>query len=212
MQIKSSTQRDHPMKPFRYKPGPKAKPATKVLQCVVRHTLAVPGAIAICSILITGPDRIYDYLTDVNTAILYKSVEKAIDKFNAHDTSSNHIVISKKNTISVNQIHEINTVTFPVIFNQNDTSSFIDYEDDTSGKIVTTAAVAQHRLNEMIELSTNPAAAQFALNNLLVDFESYRADLKPLVLAVFIMLWVLLAGISFAIWFGINSRRERKTS
>jgi len=200
------------MKPFRYKPGPKAKPATEVLQCVVRHKLAVPDVIAICSILNTGPDRVYDYLTDVNTAILYESVEKPFDKFNTHDTSSNHFVISEPNTISVNQIHDIETVTFPVIFNQNDTSPFIDHDDDTSGKIVTTTAVAQHRHHEMIELSANPAAAQFFLNNFLVDFESCRADLKPLVLAVFIMLWILLAAISFANWFGINSRREHKTS
>lgn len=197
------------MKPFRYSFGKSATPALKALQNVIKHALAVPGAIAITSVLLAGPDRIYDYVTDIDTAILYESIEKSLIKPDVYDTSSNQKAIINIPAGDANQNRAYKTETFTAIAEPEDITKPVNFAD-LSDEIMTTAVVAQHRLNEAMVRSSNPQAAQNAIKSLLVNFESYRDELKPLATFAFILAWSLIACISLAVETALNSRRERR--
>ena len=75
----------------------------KSLRYAVKHGVIMSGAFAVTLALTEGPDGIYDYLKDLDTAILYESIEKSLRNTITHDTPSNQAVIKQKSVKDRNQ-------------------------------------------------------------------------------------------------------------
>ncbi|MCX8966590.1 hypothetical protein EHW66_16875 [Erwinia psidii] len=183
----------------------------KSLRYVVKHGVIMPGAFAVTLTLAVGPDRIYDYLTDLDTAILYESIEKSLRNAIAYDTPSNQATINLKSVKDRNQYLDKTPNSDNVIFGKDKDSEPVDFSPELHSQTLTTAANRQLRLNLLLNISSTPALPRNALNNVLVGFASHRNSLKPLVKDVVAVFWMLCVSCSVAIDTVFQNRREHKS-
>ncbi|HCM9477340.1 hypothetical protein C1N60_23260 (plasmid) [Pantoea sp. SGAir0184] len=183
----------------------------KSLCLAVKHGLVVPGAFAVTLTLAVGPDRIYDCLTDLDTAILYESIEKSLHKTNINDTSLNQEVINLNVGKVINQLPANISGSANVIIGKGEYSVPVDLSPELHNRTLTTAAVRQTRLNVLLDMSNDPALPRNALKSVLVGFASHRNSLKALVSDVLLLSWMLSATCSFAIDSVFQNRRENKS-
>ncbi len=153
----------------------------KSLRYAVKHGVVMPGAFAATLTIAVGPDRIYDYFTDLDTAILYESIEKSLRDTITHDTPSNQAVINLKSVKDRNQHPTNSTDSGNVIIGKDKDSEHVDFNPELHTKTLTTAADRQIRLSLLLNMSSASALPRNTLNNVLVGFASHRNSLKPLV-------------------------------
>jgi hypothetical protein len=183
----------------------------KSLRYAVKHGVVMPGAFAVTLTLAVGPDRIYDYLTDLDTAILYESIEKSLRETITHDTPSNQSAINLKAAKEKNQYLDKTPVTDNVIFGKDKDSESVDFSPELHRQTLTTAADRQIRLNLLLSMSSAPALSRNTLSNVLVGFAFHRNSLKPLVKEVVAVFWMLCFSCSVAIETVLQNRREHKS-
>ncbi|MGX9280568.1 hypothetical protein ACWXWE_21925 [Pantoea ananatis] len=183
----------------------------KSLRYAVKHGVIMPGAFAATLTLAVGPDRIYDYLTDLDTAILYESIEKSLRETIAHDTPSNQAAINLKSVKDRNQHLANSTDSGNVIIGKDNDSEAVDFNHELDSKPLTTAADRQIRLSLLLNMSRDPALPRNMLNNVLIGFAAHRNSLKPIVKDVIVVFWMLCVTCSVAIDTVFLNRRENKS-
>ncbi|MCX8959322.1 hypothetical protein EHW64_17970 [Erwinia psidii] len=183
----------------------------KSLRYVVKHGVIMPRAFAVTLTLAVGPDRIYDFLTYLDTAILYESIEKSLRNTITHDTPSNQDAINLKSVKDRNQYLDKTPDSHNVIFGKDKYSEPVDLSPELHSQTLTTAADLQNRLNLLLNTSSAPALPRNALNNVLVGFASHRNSLKTLVKDMVVVFWMLCVTCSVAIESVFQKRREHKS-
>lgn len=99
----------------------------KSLRYAFKHGVVMPGAFAAILTIAVGPDRIYDYFTDLDTAILYESIEKSLRDTITHDTPSNQEVIYLNSVKDRNQHPTNSTDSGNVIIGKDKDSEHVDF-------------------------------------------------------------------------------------
>jgi len=171
----------------------------KFLRFAAKHGVVMPGAFAETLTIAVGPDRIYDYFTDLDTAILYESIEKSLRDTITHDTPSNQTVIKQKSVKDRNQHPANSTDSGNVIIGKDKDSEPVDFNPELHSKTLTTAADRQIRLSLLLNMSSDPALPRNTLNNVITGFAAHHNSLKPIVKDLIVVFWMLCVTCSVAI-------------
>lgn len=183
----------------------------KSLRYAVKHGVIMPGAFAVPLTLAVGTDRVYDYFTDLDTAILYESIEKSLRNTITHDTPSNQAVIKLKSVKDRNQHPANSTDSSNVIIGKDKQSEPVDFNPELHSKTLTTAADRQIRLSLLLNMSSDPALPRNTLNNVIIGFAAHHNSLKPIVKDLSVVFWMLCVTCSVAIDTVFLNRRENKS-
>lgn len=183
----------------------------KSLRYAVKHGVIMSGAFAVTLALTEGPDGIYDYLKDLDTAILYESIEKSLRNTITHDTPSNQAVIKQKSVKDRNQHPANSTDSGNVIISKDKDSEPVDFNPELHSKTLTTAADHQIRLSLLLNMSSEPALPRNTLNNVITGFAAHHNSLKPIVKDLIVVFWMLCVTCSVAIDTVFLNRRENKS-
>jgi len=163
-----------------------------------RHFIISPGVLLTAAILYIGPGKIYDKVTDIDTALLYETLNLAIKAQPISDTYKNRDLIHNKFTDETNQVVKAPPELIEFETEINKQLQFTEpYPIAPRTFLVSTATAAQERLNNTLDKRQHSDTARNVLSHTLIDFESSKNELKHAFTLALANIWMIAGGISF---------------
>jgi len=163
-----------------------------------RHFIISPGVLLTAAILYIGPGKIYDKVTDVDTALLYETLNLSIKAQPISDTYKNRDLIHNKYANETNQGVDVLPELIEIESEINKQLQLIEqYPVAPRTVLVSTATAAQDRLNNTLDKRQHSDTARNGLSHALSDFESSKNELKHFFSLALACIWISAGGISF---------------